>query len=204
MKNQIITFRTYFSEDSNQANISKILTRELDFNNPDPVNLTGVHQSYLYEDYSMSKLNFIKIRGVGLGVREKEVFNLGNNLLKTLDNFTLENFTIWLWEMKTSSYKKFRKWSEIPDSQNTLGIMHIIYDNVKTKEYNDDQNYIDFEVILKPSAFKSISNKLLNKKEDVEYDFFFKVESIIDDPPEEKSYSNSILDFEIIKRPASY
>ena len=207
MKNQVITFGTSFREDSNQANISKVLTREV--NEKFPLNLTGVHAYYLYEEYPSPKLNFIRITGKYLRVREvamdsddlKEIFHYDHKFLKTIDNFSLENFAIWLWEMKTPSYKKFRQWSEIPDSQKTLGIMEITYDKVKSKEYNNDQTYINFEVMLQPSEFKSISNKLLNKKENVEYDFFFNVKNNIDDPPKEQIYTNEILEFKIVKRP---
>ena len=55
--------------------------------------------------------------------------------------------------------------------------------------------------MLQPSEFKSISNKLLNKKEDVEYDFFFNVKNSIDDPPRDRAYNNEILELKIIKRP---
>jgi len=207
MKNQVITFGTSFTEDSNQANISKVLTGEVD--EKFPLSLTRVHSYYLYEEYPCPKLNFIKITGKYLRVREvamdsddlKETFHYDHKFLKTIDNFSLENFTILLWEMKTPLYKKFRDWSEIPDSQKTLGIMEISYHKVKSMEYNNDQNHVYFEVMLQPSEFKSISNKLLNKKEDVEYDFFFNVKNSIDDPPKDRAYNNEILELKIIKRP---
>ena len=204
MQNQIITFATHFLEDSNQAEISKILTIELDKKNPDPINLTAVHQNYLYEDYQTSKLNFIRITGKYLRVREAEVFHFDHKLLKTLDNLRLENFMIWLYEMKTPSYNKFKEWSEILETD-TLGVMDVSYDKGNSQKYYDDQIYVDFSIILKPTEFKNISNKLLNKKNDVEYDFYFDVENLVDDPPKKNmSYTNPILDFKMVKRKSLY
>ena len=106
--------------------------------------------------------------------------------------------------MKTPSYKRFREWSEIPKAQKTLGVMDISYDDIVHDQQYSDQFYIHFSVILQPSQFKSISKKLLNKKDDEEYDFFFDIENTAGDNPKKQHYCNPILDFRLAKRPALY
>lgn len=198
-----ITIGTSFAEDSNQAEITKVLSRELK-KNDELWDMTAVHQYYMYEDFDTRKLNYIRITGKYLRVREKEIYDPNHKLLRSTDNIRLENFMIWIWEMKTPSYKKFREWSEIPDTQKTLGVMDINYDDIIHEQDFSDHIYIDFSVILQPTQFKSISKKLLNKKEDVEYDFYFDIENTVEDKPKKRVYCNPILDFRLDKRPALY
>ena len=198
-----ITIGTSFTEDSNQAEITKVLSRELEKSH-NLWDMTAVHQYYMYEDFDTRKLNYIRITGKYLRVREKEIYDPNHKLLRSTDNIRLENFMIWIWEMKTPSYKKFREWSEIPDTQKTLGVMDINYDDIIHEQDFSDHIYIDFSVILQPTQFKSISKKLLNKKEDVEYDFYFDIENTVGDKPKKRVYCNPILDFRLDKRPALY
>ena len=198
-----ITIGTSFAEDSNQAEITKVLSRELK-KKDNLWDMTAVHQYYMYEDFDTRKLNYIRITGKYLRVREKEIYDSNHKLLKSTDNIKLKNFMIWIWEMKTPSYKKFREWSEIPDTQKTLGVMDINYDDIIHEQDFSDQFYIDFSVILQPTQFKSISKKLLNKKEDVEYDFYFDIENTVEDKPKKQIYCNPILDFRLAKRPSLY
>lgn len=196
-----ITIGTSFAEDSNQAEITKVLSRELE-KNDELWDMTNVHQYYEYEDFNTRKLNYIRITGKYLRVREKEIFDLNHKLLKSIDNIRMENFMIWIWEMKTPSYKRFREWSGIPEAQKTLGVMDISYEDIVYDQKYSDQFYIDFSVIIKPTQFKSISKKLLNKKENVEYDFYFDIENTVENRPKKRVYCNPILDFRLVKRPA--
>jgi len=199
-----ITIGTSFAEDTNRAEISEVLTEELN-NNNSSMNMTYVHQYYEYDDdLNTKKLNYIRITGKYLRVREKEIFDPNHKLLKSTDNIRMENFMIWIWEMKTPSYKRFREWSGIPEAQKTLGVMDISYDDIVYDQTYSDQFYIDFSVIIKPTQFKSISKKLLNKKDDEEYDFFFDIENTAGDNPKKQHYCNPILDFRLAKRPALY
>ena len=198
-----ITIGTSFAEDSNQAEITKVLSRELE-KNDELWDMTNVHQYYEYEDFNTRKLNYIRITGKYLRVREKEIFDPNHKLLKSTDNIRMENFMIWIWEMKTPSYKRFREWSGIPEAQKTLGVMDISYEDIVYDQTYSDQFYIDFSVIIKPTQFKSISKKLLNKKDDEEYDFFFDIENTAGDNPKKQHYCNPILDFTLVKRPALY
>jgi len=198
-----ITIGTSFAEDTNQAEITKVLSRELE-KNDNLWDMTNVHQYYMYEDFDTRKLNYIRITGKYLRVREKEIFDPNHKLLKSTDNIRMENFMIWIWEMKTPSYKRFREWSGIPEAQKTLGVMDISYDDIVYDQTYSDQFYIDFSVIIKPTQFKSISKKLLNKKDDEEYDFFFDIENTAGDNPKKQHYCNPILDFRLAKRPALY
>ena len=198
-----ITIGTSFKEDTNQAEITKVQSRELE-KNDELWDMTAVHQYYMYEDFDTRKLNYIRITGKGLRVREKEIFDPNHKLLKSTDNIRMENFMIWIWEMKTPSYKRFREWSGIPEAQKTLGVMDISYEDIVYDQTYSDQFYIDFSVIIKPAQFKSISKKLLNKKDDEEYDFFFDIENTVEDKPKNGVYCNPILDFILVKRPALY
>jgi hypothetical protein len=198
-----ITIGTSFKEDTNQAEITKVLSRELE-KNDELWDITAVHQYYMYEDFDTRKLNYIRITGKYLRVREKEIYDPNHKLLRSTDNIRLENFMIWIWEMKTPFYKRFREWSEIPEAQKTLGVMDISYDDIVHDQQYSDQFYIDFSVILQPTQFKSISKKLLNKKDDEEYDFFFDIENTAGDNPKKQHYCNPILDFRLVKRPALY
>ena len=101
-----ITIGTSFAEDSNQAEITKVLSRELK-KKDNLWDMTAVHQYYMYEDFDTRKLNYIRITGKYLRVREKEIYDSNHKLLKSTDNIKLKNFMIWIWEMKTPSYKKF-------------------------------------------------------------------------------------------------
>mgnify|MGYP000325637838 CR=1 FL=1 len=101
---------------------------------------------------------------------------------------------IWLYEMKTPSYNKFKEWSEILETD-TLGVMNVSYDEGNSQKYYDDQFYVDFNVILKPADFKNISNKLLNKKNDVEYDFYFDVEIFLCFVHYKDSYYHEICNY---------
>lgn len=198
-----VTFGTYFREDSNQAEIKKVTSVLED--NMELHDMTDVHQYYLYADFDVQKLNGISIQGQYLGVREKEIFHPDHKLLKTCNNFLLKNFEILFWEMKTSSYKRFREWSEIPKTQKTLGLMNIFYNNDSAQAICDNHWYITFSIILQSSSFKSISNKLFNKPKNVEYDFFFDVKNFVPDPTHKsESFNNPILDFKLVKRPPLY
>ena len=158
----------------------------------------------MYEDFDTRKLNYIKITGKYLRVCEKETFDPNHKLLRSDDNIRMENFMIWIWEMKTPFYKRFREWSGIPEDQKTLGVMNIIYDDIIYDQTYSDQFYIDFSVIIKPTQFKSISKKLLNKKDDEEYDFFFDIDNSVENKPKKQIYCTPILDFRLVKRPALY
>ena len=201
--NKKITIGTSFAEDSNQADITKVLSSELEENH-NLWDMTAVHQYYMYEDFDTRKLNYIRIKGKYLRVREKETFDPNHKLLRSDDNIRMENFMIWIWEMKTPFYKRFREWSEIPEDQKTLGVMDIIYDDIIYDQKYSDQFYIDFSVIIKPTQFKSISKKLLNKKDDEEYDFFFDIDNSVENKPKKQIYCTPILDFRLVKRPALY
>ena len=165
--NKKIIIGTSFAEDSNQADITKVLSSELEENH-NLWDMTAVHQYYMYEDFDTRKLNYIRITGKYLRVCEKETFDPNHKLLRSADNIRMENFMIWIWEMKTPFYKRFREWSGIPEAQKTLGVMDINYDDIIYDQKYSDQFYIDFSVIIKPTQFKSISKKLLNKKDDEE------------------------------------
>ena len=201
--NKKITIGTSFAEDSNQADITKVLSSELEKNHK-LWDMTAVHQYYMYEDFDTRKLNYIRIKGKYLRVREKETFDPNHKLLRSDDNIRMENFMIWIWEMKTPFYKRFREWSGIPEDQKTLGVMDIIYDDIIYDQKYSDQFYIDFSVIIKPTQFKSISKKLLNKKDDEEYDFFFDIDNSVENKPKKQLYCTPILDFRLVKRPALY
>ena len=201
--NKKITIGTSFAEDSNQADITKVLSSELEKNH-NLWDMTAVHQYYMYEDFDTRKLNYIRIKGKYLRVREKETFDPNHKLLRSDDNIRMENFMIWIWEMKTPFYKRFREWSGIPEDQKTLGVMDIIYDDIIYDQKYSDQFYIDFSVIIKPTQFKSISKKLLNKKDDEEYDFFFDIDNSVENKPKKQIYCTPILDFRLVKRPALY
>jgi len=201
--NKKITIGTSFAEDSNQADITKVLSSELEKNH-NLWDMTAVHQYYMYEDFDTRKLNYIRIKGKYLRVREKEIFDPNHKILRSDDNIRMENFMIWIWEMKTPFYKRFREWSEIPEDQKTLGVMDIIYDDIIYDQKYSDQFYIDFSVIIKPTQFKSISKKLLNKKDDEEYDFFFDIDNSVENKPKKQIYCTPILDFRLVKRPALY
>jgi len=201
--NKKITIGTSFAEDSNQADITKVLSSELEKNH-NLWDMTAVHQYYMYEDFDTRKLNYIKITGKYLEVCEKETFDPNHKLLRSDDNIRMENFMIWIWEMKTPFYKRFREWSGIPEAQKTLGVMDIIYDDIIYDQTYSDQFYIDFSVIIKPTQFKSISKKLLNKKDDEEYDFFFDIDYSVKNKPKKQTYTTPILDFRLVKRPALY
>ena len=201
--NKKITIGTSFAEDSNQADITKVLSSELEENH-NLWDMTAVHQYYMYEDFDTRKLNYIRIKGKYLRVREKEIFDPNHKILRSDDNIRMENFMIWIWEMKTPFYKRFREWSEIPEDQKTLGVMDIIYDDIIYDQKYSDQFYIDFSVIIKPTQFKSISKKLLNKKDDEEYDFFFDIDNSVENKPKKQIYCTPILDFRLVKRPALY
>ena len=201
--NKKITIGTSFAEDSNQADITKVLSSELEKNH-NLWNMTAVHQYYMYEDFDTRKLNYIRIKGKYLRVREKEIFDPNHKILRSDDNIRMENFMIWIWEMKTPFYKRFREWSGIPEDQKTLGVMDIIYDDIIYDQKYSDQFYIDFSVIIKPTQFKSISKKLLNKKDDEEYDFFFDIDNSVENKPKKQIYCTPILDFRLVKRPALY
>jgi len=201
--NKKITIGTSFAEDSNQADITKVLSSELEKNHK-LWDMTAVHQYYMYEDFDTRKLNYIRIKGKYLRVREKETFDPNHKLLRSDDNIRMENFMIWIWEMKTPFYKRFREWSGIPEDQKTLGVMDIIYDDIIYDQKYSDQFYIDFSVIIKPTQFKSISKKLLNKKDDEEYDFFFDIDNSVENKPKKQIYCTPILDFRLVKRPALY
>ena len=201
-----ITVGTFFLEDQNRAEITKVLSRKLE-KNDNLWDITNVHQYYMYEDFDTKKLNYIRITGKDLRVWEEEkIYDPNHKLLKSTDNITLQNFMIWIWEMKTPAYKRFREWSEIPDTQKTLGLMDISYGNIVHDQTYSDEFFIDFSIILQPPQFKSISKKLFNKEDDEEYDFFFDVENTVEDEPKNRSgiYSNPILDFRLVKRPALY
>lgn len=88
-----ITIGTCFKEDSNQAEITKVQSRELE-KNDELWDMTAVHQNYMYEDFDTRKLNYIRITGKGLRVREKEIFDPNHKLLKSTDNIRMENFMI--------------------------------------------------------------------------------------------------------------
>ena len=201
--NKKITIGTSFAEDSNQADITKVLSSELEKNHK-LWDMTAVHQYYMYEDFDTRKLNYIRIKGKYLRVREKETFDPNHKLLRSDDNIRMENFMIWIWEMKTPFYKRFREWSEIPEDQKTLGVMDIVCDDIIYDQKYSDQFYIDFSVIIKPTQFKSISKKLLNKKDDEEYDFFFDIDNSVENKPKKQIYCTPILDFRLVKRPALY
>ena len=201
--NKKITIGTSFAEDSNQADITKVLSSELEKNH-NLWDMTAVHQYYMYEDFDTRKLNYIRIKGKYLRVREKETFDPNHKLLRSDDNIRMENFMIWIWEMKTPFYKRFREWSEIPEDQKTLGVMDIVCDDIIYDQKYSDQFYIDFSVIIKPTQFKSISKKLLNKKDDEEYDFFFDIDNSVENKPKKQLYCTPILDFRLVKRPALY
>jgi hypothetical protein len=201
--NKKITIGTSFAEDSNQADITKVLSSELEKNH-NLWDMTAVHQYYMYEDFDTRKLNYIRIKGKYLRVREKETFDPNHKILRSDDNIRMENFMIWIWEMKTPFYKRFREWSEIPEDQKTLGVMDIICDDIIYDQKYSDQFYIDFSVIIKPTQFKSISKKLLNKKDDEEYDFFFDIDNSVENKPKKQLYCTPILDFRLVKRPALY
>ena len=201
--NKKITIGTSFAEDSNQADITKVLSSELEENH-NLWDMTAVHQYYMYEDFDTRKLNYIRIKGKYLRVREKETFDPNHKLLRSDDNIRMENFMIWIWEMKTPFYKRFREWSEIPEDQKTLGVMDIVCDDIIYDQKYSDQFYIDFSVIIKPTQFKSISKKLLNKKDDEEYDFFFDIDNSVENKPKKQIYCTPILDFRLVKRPALY
>ena len=201
--NKKITIGTSFAEDSNQADITKVLSSELEKNHK-LWDMTAVHQYYMYEDFDTRKLNYIRIKGKYLRVREKETFDPNHKLLRSDDNIRMENFMIWIWEMKTPFYKRFREWSGIPEDQKTLGVMDIIYDDIIYDQKYSDQFYIDFSVIIKPTQFKSISKKLLIKKDDEEYDFFFDIDNSVENKPKKQVYCTPILDFRLVKRPALY
>ena len=201
--NKKITIGTSFAEDSNQADITKVLSSELEKNHK-LWDMTAVHQYYMYEDFDTRKLNYIRIKGKYLRVREKETFDPNHKLLRSDDNIRMENFMIWIWEMKTPFYKRFREWSGIPEDQKTLGVMDIVCDDIIYDQKYSDQFYIDFSVIIKPTQFKSISKKLLNKKDDEEYDFFFDIDNSVENKPKKQIYCTPILDFRLVKRPALY
>ena len=201
--NKKITIGTSFAEDSNQADITKVLSSELEKNH-NLWDMTAVHQYYMYEDFDTRKLNYIRIKGKYLRVREKETFDPNHKLLRSDDNIRMENFMIWIWEMKTPFYKRFREWSGIPEDQKTLGVMDIVCDDIIYDQKYSDQFYIDFSVIIKPTQFKSISKKLLNKKDDEEYDFFFDIDNSVENKPKKQIYCTTILDFRLVKRPALY
>jgi hypothetical protein len=201
--NKKITIGTSFAEDSNQADITKVLSSELEKNH-NLWDMTAVHQYYMYEDFDTRKLNYIRIKGKYLRVREKETFDPNHKILRSDDNIRMENFMIWIWEMKTPFYKRFREWSGIPEDQKTLGVMDIVCDDIIYDQKYSDQFYIDFSVIIKPTQFKSISKKLLNKKDDEEYDFFFDIDNSVENKPKKQLYCTPILDFRLVKRPALY
>ena len=201
--NKKITIGTSFAEDSNQADITKVLSSELEKNHK-LWDMTAVHQYYMYEDFDTRKLNYIRIKGKYLRVREKEIFDPNHKILRSDDNIRMENFMIWIWEMKTPFYKRFREWSGIPEAQKTLGVIDINYDDIIYDQKYSDQFYIDFSVIIKPTQFKSISKKLLNKKDDEEYDFFFDIDNSVENKPKKQIYCTPILDFRLVKRPALY
>ena len=81
--------------------------------------------------------------------------------------------------------------------------MDIEYDKVGSKISNDNQFFISFHIMLKPSEFKDVTKKLINKNDNVEYNFFFKVKINFDRPKINTmgAYSNEIIDFSYKKMP---
>ena len=59
--NKKITIRTSFAEDSNQADITKVLSSELEENH-NLWDMTAVHQYYMYEDFDTRKLNTLELQ----------------------------------------------------------------------------------------------------------------------------------------------
>ena len=196
--NKTVIFKTNFYEDTNQANISKIITWDGDDKFPTPI-----HSNYLAEEFPTPKLNSVIIKGQFLSIAEKDIFLNQHEILKTLDGYDIENFEIILHSSKISSYKKLRHWCEIPYSQKNFGIMDIEYDKVGSKISNDNQFFISFHIMLKPSEFKDVTKKLINKNDNVEYNFFFKVKINFDRPKINTmgAYSNEIIDFSYKKMP---
>ena len=159
------------------------------------INFLPIDSNYLVEEILPPKINHIHIRGKFLSIAEKDIFLDKHKILKTLDGYDMENFEIALYSSKISSYKKLRHLCKIPESQKNFGTMEISYNETGSNIFNVDEYYITFHIMLEPSEFKDVTQKLINKNDNVEYNFFFKVENNIDKPPKNLAYQNEILDF---------
>ena len=189
MKNiqKIINFKTTF----NSKNSPKINTYTHTSNETFP---TPLHAYFEYSEIPSPKRKLLSIAGKYLKTDQNN-FLKKNKILKTLDNFDLENFSINLWNIKISSYNKLKK-ANINRTK-VLGMMSISYDYVKSKEYNDDQAFIDFDVILKSTEFNKFVKEFSNVKF-IKHNFEFKTNLKIDMPKQRDIiYTSDIIDFRL-------
>jgi len=187
MKNiqKIINLKTTF----NSKNLPKINTYTHKSNETFP---TPLHGYFEYSEIPSPERKVLFIRGKYLKTNQDN-FIKKNKILKTLDNFDLENFSINLWNINISSYNKLKK-ASINHSK-VLGMMAISYDYVKSKEYNDDQFFIDFDIILKSTEFNKFVKEFSNVKS-IKHNFEFKINLKIDMPKQKDMvYLSDILDF---------